>query len=102
MNVYSEHHPHTRIPEELAEAIEAISEEEQLDKSAVARRLLQQAVDERQRKRAFERYEAGDISLERLAREAGLALRQAVMELRERDVSFRYSAQSLAEDRPDT
>lgn len=91
----------TRISEELADAIEAISEEEQLDKSAVARRLLERAVEERRRERAFDRYESGAISLEGLAREAGLPLRQALSELRERGVSFHYSEESLAEDLPD-
>lgn len=91
----------TRIPEDLADAIEAISEEEQLDKSAVARRLLQRAVEERRRERAFERYESGVLSLEGLAREAEIPLRQALKELRERGVSFHYSEESLAEDLPD-
>lgn len=91
----------TRIPEELADAIEAISEEEQLDKSAVARRLLERAVEEHRRERAFDRYETGALSLEGLAREAGISLREALTELRNRDVTFHYSAESLDEDLPD-
>lgn len=90
----------TRIPEELAEAIESISEEEQLDKSAVARRLLERAVRERRVKQAFERYAEGELSLEGLAREADIPLRQALTELRERGIPFHYSEESLAEDLP--
>lgn len=91
----------TRIPDELEAEIERISEEEQLDKSAVARRLLERAVTEHKRERAFERYEAGVISLETLAEEAGMPLRQALVELRERGVHFNYSMESLDEDIPD-
>lgn len=91
----------TRIPEELAEAIEAISEEEQLDKSAVARRLLERAVEERRIEGAYERYRTGELSLEGLARAADIPLRQALSGLRERGIPFHYSTESVAEDLPD-
>lgn len=91
----------TRIPEELADAIEAISEEEQLDKSAVARRLLEGAVEERRRERAFQQFANGTLSLEGLAREADIPLREALVELRDRGITFHYSEESLAEDLPD-
>lgn len=88
----------TRIPEDLAAEIERISEEEGLDRSAAARRLLARAVSEHNRERAFERYEAGELSLGQLAEEADLPLRKALSELRERGVHFNYSAESLDED----
>jgi predicted HTH domain antitoxin len=88
----------TRIPEELEAKIERISEEEGLDKSAAARRLLTRAVVEHDRERAFERYEAGELSIGQLADEADMPLRTALSELRERGVHFNYSAESLRED----
>ena len=88
----------TRIPEELAAEIERISEEEGLDKSAAARRLLTRAVIEHNRERAFERYEDGELSLGGLAEEADLPFRKALSELRERGVHFNYAAESLRED----
>lgn len=91
----------TRIPDDLAAEIERISEEEQLDKSAVARRLLSQAVTAHRREQAFERYAEGEISLGSLADQADLPLRKVLRELRERDVHFQYSAESLREDIPD-
>lgn len=91
----------TRIPDDLAEAIERISEEEQLDKSAVARRLLADAVSNRQRRVAFERYGRGDISLGTLTEEADLPLRRVLRELRRREISFQYSLESVAEDASD-
>lgn len=91
----------TRLPDDLAAEIERISEEEQLDKSAVARRLLERAVTERNREQAFARYERGEISLETLAEQAELPLRRVLTELRERGVHFQYSPESLREDFPD-
>jgi predicted HTH domain antitoxin len=91
----------TRLPDDLAAEIERISEEEQLDKSAVARRLLDRAVREYRREQAFERYDRGEISLGRLVEQAELPLRQVLAELRERGVHFQYSTESLHEDLPD-
>jgi predicted HTH domain antitoxin len=91
----------TRIPDDLEAAIERISEEEQLDKSAVARRLLEQAVRDHDRERAFERYADGALSLEGLTNAVDMPLRQVLAELRERDIKFSYSERSLREDLPD-
>lgn len=91
----------TRIPDDLEAEIERIGEEEQLDKSAVARRLLERAVAEHRTEKAFERYERGEISLGQLADLSDMPLRQALAELRERGVHFNYSAESLREDLPD-
>lgn len=91
----------TRLPDELAAEIERISDEENLDKSAVARRLLDRAVRERNRQQAFDRYERGEITLGTLADRADLPLRQVLTELRDRGVHFQYSVESLREDFPD-
>jgi predicted HTH domain antitoxin len=91
----------TRLPDELAAEIERISEDEQLDKSAVARRLLEQAVREHNREQAFEQYGRGEISLETLTERTDLPLRRVLRELRDRGVHFQYSEDSLAEDFPD-
>lgn len=88
----------TRIPDDLAAEIERISDEEQLDKSAVARRLLERAVTDRKRDVAFERYERGELSLGSLAEEADLSIRETLVQLRERGVHFQYSMESLRED----
>lgn len=90
-----------RIPDELAAEIERLSEEEQLDTSAVARRLLEQAVTDHRREQAFDRYERSDISLETLAATADLPRQRTLTELRDRDIHFQYSADSLREDAPD-
>lgn len=90
----------TRISDELEAEIERISEEEHLDKSAVARRLLEDAVADHRREQAFDRYERGEISLETLAEAADLPIRRVLAELRARGVHFQYSTESLREDLP--
>jgi len=90
------------LPDELAAAIERISEEGQLDKSVVVRRLLERAVHEYRHEQAFVRYERGEISLGRLAEQADLPLRRIFAELRERGIHFQYPKESLREDVPDT
>lgn len=88
----------TRLPDDLAAEIERISEEEELDKSAVARRLLKQAVIEHNRENAFAQYERGSISLGTVADRTTLSIREVLRELRRRDVHFQYSLESLEED----
>lgn len=78
-----------------------ISEDERLDTSTVARRLLERAVYEYRYEQTFERYERGEISLKRLTEQADLPLRQVLAELRERGIYFQYSKESLREDVPD-
>jgi len=91
----------TRLPDDLASEIERISDEEQLDKSAVARRLLERAVREHNREQAFEQYGRGEITLGTLADRTDLPLRRVLSELRDRGVHFQYSERSLHEDLPD-
>lgn len=88
----------TRISDELKEEIEAISEEEHLDVSAVTRRLLERAVEEHRLERALERYGEGELSLGRAAAEAGVPLRVFLRELKGRGVPFHYSGEDLEED----
>lgn len=91
----------TRLPDDLASEIERISDEEQLDKSALARRLLERAVREHNREQAFEQYDRGEITLGTLTDRTDLPLRRVLSELRDRGIHFQYSEQSLHEDLPD-
>ena len=88
------------LPDELAAAIERISEDEQIDENTVIRRLLERVVHEYRHEQAFEQYQRGEISLGTLAEQADIPLRQVLAELRERGVPFQYSTESLYEDFP--
>lgn len=60
------------------------------------------AVPECSCEEAFERYERGEISLGTLAEITDMPIRHVLAELRERDVHFQYSTESLREDLPDS
>lgn len=88
----------TRLPDALLDEIERISEEEQLDKSAVARRLLEQAVREHRLASALEAYRDGELTLRGAAAEAGVPLRQLLAELDRHEVPVDYGLEDLEED----
>lgn len=87
-----------RIPDDLAAEIARISEEEHLDKSAVARRLLQAAVREHRISKALERYADGRVTLRGAARQARLTLRELLDEMAERDVALQYDVAEFEQD----
>lgn len=87
-----------RISDELAAEITRISEEEHLDKSAVARRLLEDAVSRYRVNHAVEGYEQGRLSLRSAAEMANLPLWSFLDELGDRDVPLNYDAAELEQD----
>lgn len=88
----------TRVSDDLFADIEQISQEEQLDKSAVTRRLLEAAVREHKLETAIERYEGGTLTLRGAAAHAGCSLRELMGELQRREVTLAYGPEDLAED----
>lgn len=87
-----------RIPDDLAREIARISREERLDKSAVARRLLEQGVRTYRLDRALERYQRGELTLRAAARSGQLPLRAFLDELGRRGVPLQYAMEDLEED----
>lgn len=88
----------TRVSDDLFEEITRISEEEQLDKSAVTRRLLEAAVREHKLEAAIERYREGQVTLRGAAAHADRSLREMIDALADREVPMRYDEEALAED----
>lgn len=87
-----------RISDELAAEITRISKEEHLDKSAVARRLLEDAVARYRVDQAVEGYEQGRLSLRSAAKIADLPLWSFLDELGDRDVALNYDVTELEQD----
>lgn len=52
-----------RVPDELLEKLDRLSDEEGLDRSTVIRRLLERGYDEFMLERAGDRYRRGDITI---------------------------------------
>jgi predicted HTH domain antitoxin len=88
----------TRVPEEIEEKIARIAREEKLDKSTVIRRLLSDALRQRQIERALKEYREGKITLARAARMADVSLRKMMQLAAEAGVPFQYSIEDLRKD----
>lgn len=88
----------TRVSEEIKEKIADIAREEKLDKSAVIRRLLSEALKQRQIERALNEYKEGKITLAKASRMAGISLRKMMQLAAEAGVPFQYSVDDLRKD----
>lgn len=88
----------TRVSKEIEKQIKAISRVEQLDKSAVIRRLLTDAIKKWQIEHALKQYKEGKITIGKAAKIAGVSLRQMIDLASERGVPFQYTIKDLQED----
>lgn len=88
----------TRVPKEMDREIKDISKIEQLDKSAVIRRLLTDAIKKWRVEHALKQYKDGKITIAKAAKFAGVSLRQ-MMELASKGgIPFQYTIRELRED----
>ncbi len=87
-----------RLPKEIVEEIEKLSKEEGIDKGTLIRRLIAESLREYKIKRALELYREGKVSLWKAAEIAGITYREALEELRKRNIPFRYDLEDLEVD----
>lgn len=88
----------TRVSDEVARDVDEIAEAELLDRSAVIRRLLVEAIREWKVKRALRSYREGKITLWRAARECNATLREMMRMAAERGIPYQYSIEDLQRD----
>jgi predicted HTH domain antitoxin len=87
-----------RLPKEYLEKIEEMCELEGVDKGTILRRLIGSALKEYSIKKAMEFYCEGKISLWKAAEMAGITYREALEELKKRNIPFRYEKEDLDAD----
>jgi len=89
-----------RIPEELSEELATIAEEEGLDKADVARQMLVRSVRSYRLERGIRRFQAGQISMSRVAEESGLSIYDVMDELNRRGLGsgMHHSPEEARED----
>ena len=87
-----------RLPKEYMEKIEEMCELECVDKGAMLRRLIGGALKEYSIRKAMELYCEGKISLWKAAGMAGITYREALEELKKRNIPFRYEKEDLNAD----
>lgn len=87
-----------RLPKEIVEEIERLSKEEGIDKGTLIRKLIVESLREYKIKRALELYREGKVSLWKAAEIAGITYREALEELKRRNIPFRYDLEDLEAD----
>lgn len=87
-----------RLPEEMVNDLKEISKIENLDGSAVMRRLLAKAIAVWRKDYAIEQYKKGDFSFGQLAKFAGISVWDVPALLKEKNVSFNYDEEELEAD----
>ncbi|MBU3902012.1 MAG: UPF0175 family protein [Candidatus Thermoplasmatota archaeon] len=88
----------TRVSDNIAQEIKIISNTEHLDKSAVVRRLLVDAIRRWRVENALKQYAKGGITLWKAAENARISLREMIEYASEKDISFQYTVDDLRED----
>lgn len=87
-----------RLPEEYMEEIEEACKLEGVDKGAMLRKLIDAALKEYRIKRALEQYREGKMSLWKAAGMAKITYREALEELKKRNIPFQYGKEDLEMD----
>ncbi|MCD6554848.1 MAG: UPF0175 family protein [Anaerolineae bacterium] len=77
-----------RIDADLARHLEQIAEQESLRKTDIIRKYLVEGLRKWELEQAIQRYQQGQVSLERAAVDAGLTLYEMMDELRRRGIAL--------------
>lgn len=88
----------TRAAEELVKKIEEMAKKEKVDKSTMIRRLLSDAVEEKNRKDSLKLYKEGKVSLWKAAKIAGTSLWEMIDLIMKEGIPLDYGAEELRED----
>jgi predicted HTH domain antitoxin len=87
-----------RLPEDTIEDLEDLTDRLQREKSDVMREALKIGIDEMKLRLALELYNNGRISFGRMAELTGLGYRELSLELRRRNVVFRYGEDRISDE----
>jgi len=87
-----------RLPEETLEVIEELTDKLQREKSEIMREALNIGIDEMKLRLAIEQYVKGSVSFGRMAELTGLSHRELFLELRRRNIIYRYGEERFSEE----
>ena len=88
----------TRAPDALAREIEAMAREEHLDRSALIRRLLAEALQDKRKRKSLELYREGKVSMGKAASIAKVTIWEMLELVREKGLHIDYGSEELFED----
>jgi len=87
-----------RLPEEMFKTIENLTKKLQREKSDVMRDALQIGIGEMKLRLALELYSKGKISFGRMVELTDLGYRELHLELKRRNIPFRYGEERFCEE----
>ena len=85
----------TRLPDDFVKNLKQIADKEELDTSAVIRRLLAKAINEWKKDYAIEQYKKGEFSFGQLASFAGISVWDVPALLKEKGANLNYDKEEL-------
>lgn len=87
-----------RVPESILDELEQIAAEEQVDRTAIVRRLLVDGMRRWRLERALRLHQQGQVTKERAAELADVSIYEVMDALRERGAAAQYTIAELRED----
>jgi predicted HTH domain antitoxin len=87
-----------RLPEETMEELQDLTDKLQKERSDVMREAIQIGIDEMKLRLALELYRKGGVSFGRLAEFTGLSYRELHLELKQRNIPYRYGEERFREE----
>ena len=88
----------TRFPSREARQIEKFAKEEDIDKSALIKRLLHKSLEEYKIERAFRLYQEGVLTLGEAAVQAGKSVWEMIDLMKRYSIYLTYTKEDLEED----
>ena len=87
-----------RVPETIVQGLDEIASKEQIDRTALARKMLSEAIQQWKVEDAIAACRRGEITKARAAELAGISIYEIMDEVRRRGASPSYSLDELRED----
>ena len=87
-----------RVPETIVQGLDEIANKEQIDRTALARRMLSEAIQRWRVEDAIAACQRGEITKARAAELAGVSIYDIMDEVRQRGAAPSYSLDELRQD----
>ena len=88
----------TRLPDKFVIGLKNIADKENLDTSAVIRKLLARAIEEWKKEYAVENYKKGEFSLGQAAQFAEISIWEFIELIKQKKISLNYDEEELEEE----
>ena len=87
-----------RVPEKIIQGLDEIASREQIDRTALARKMLTEAIQQWRKEEAITACQRGEITKARAAELAGISVYDIMDEVRRRGAPPSYTLDELSQD----